>query len=77
MTKDQADARRAELARVIVTKQDERIKELETAIQVMAACIRAELKVPIGADDPMNEVVREAHKRVNENPIAWAAVRSV
>lgn len=74
MTKEEADIRRAQLARVIVNKSDDRIRELQTAIEIMGACIWAELQVPIGDDDPNYEKVREAHRLVTANPIAWEAV---
>jgi len=84
MTKqEQADMRREELARVIVTKQDARIKELTEAVRLLGDEVRiarhntAQTKKFAGLGYTYTWcAIYDAEEAVNANPIAAAAVKS-
>jgi len=77
MTQEQADMRREELARVIVTKQDARIRELEEAVRIAVAFAKAVDEYGPCAID--NRKAFEALKRhwdaIKANPITAAELK--
>ena len=79
VTQEQADMRREELARVIVTKHDERIRELEEAVQILGEAVAAwdtwnTGKAPCSGMYP-NLALKFAMANVNANPTARTAAQ--